>query len=186
MSIREFLGLDKKEHAPTIARKPATAETETVRKIVGALDQMEPDRARYIAAFAFILCRVAEADMNITQAEIDEMEQIIMEKSRLPEEQAILVVQMAKTQSHLFGGTENFLVTREFNRIARREQKLTLLDCLFAVAAVDMISTTEENEIREIGTELELTHDDFVAGLIAYGKYRLVKQKPQEAKSPQT
>jgi uncharacterized tellurite resistance protein B-like protein len=185
MSILEFLGLEKKEHAQSMARKPTSEETETVRKIVAALDEMDPDKARSIAAFAFILCRVAQADMNITPAEVEKMERIVMEKSRLPEEQAILVVEMAKTQSHLFGGTENFLVTREFNRIAGREQKLALLDCLFAVAAVDMISTMEENEIREICTELELTHDDYVAGLIAYSNYRSVKQKPQEAKSPQ-
>lgn len=180
MSIMHFLGLGKKEATGSQEnRRTAPEETETVRKIVAALDQMDPDRARYVAAFAFILCRVARADMNITQSEVGAMEHIIMERSKLPEEQAILVVQMAKTQSNLFGGTENFLVTREFNRIATGEQKLALLDCLFAVASEDMISTIEENEISRICTELQLTHDDYVAGLIAYRDYRLVKQKPK-------
>ena len=47
-------------------RAAAPRETETVRKIVAALDSMEPERARFIAAFAFILCRVARADLHIS------------------------------------------------------------------------------------------------------------------------
>ncbi|MFB3915538.1 MAG: hypothetical protein ACE14M_02335 [Terriglobales bacterium] len=53
---------------------PATKETDTVRKIVQKLDQIEPERARYIAAFAYILSRVATADLNISEAETREME----------------------------------------------------------------------------------------------------------------
>jgi hypothetical protein len=41
-------------------------ETETVRKIVRQLDNLEPERARFIAAFAYILSRVARADINIS------------------------------------------------------------------------------------------------------------------------
>ena len=55
-------------------------------------------------------------------------------------------------------------MTREFSRIATREEKLALLDCLFAVAAAeDGISTTEDNEIRQIVNELGLSHPDFIA-----------------------
>jgi uncharacterized tellurite resistance protein B-like protein len=55
-------------------------------------------------------------------------------------------------------------VTREFSRIATREEKLALLDCLFAVAAAeDGISATEDNEIRQIVNELGLGHPDFIA-----------------------
>ena len=51
-----------------------------------------------------------------------------MERTGLPEEQAIMVVQMAKTQNVLFGETENYLVAREFGEISTREQKLALLE----------------------------------------------------------
>jgi uncharacterized tellurite resistance protein B-like protein len=71
---------------------------------------------------------------------------------------------MAKTQNLLFGGTENYLVAKEFNRIASREHKLSLLHCLFAVgAADDSISSTEDNVVRQIADELELEHADFIA-----------------------
>jgi uncharacterized tellurite resistance protein B-like protein len=124
---------------------------------------MDPARARFIAAFGYILSRVANADMKISPEETHAMERIIMERGGLPEEQALIVVQSSKTRAQLFGGTENFLVTREFNRIATREEKLALLDCLFAVAAAeDGISTTEDNEIRQIVNELGLSHPDFI------------------------
>lgn len=156
MSIRSFLGIPD-QHA-------ASADTETVRKVIEALDQLDPARARFIAAFGYILSRVANADLTISPEEVHAMERIIMERGGLPEEQALIVIQTAKTRAQLFGGTENFLVTREFSRIATREEKLALLDCLFAVAAAEGgISATEDNEIRQIVNELGLGHPDFIA-----------------------
>jgi uncharacterized tellurite resistance protein B-like protein len=155
VSIRNFLGIPDKH--------TATADTETVRKVIEALDQMDPERARFIAAFGYLLSRVANADLTISPEETRAMERIIMERGGLPEEQALIVIQTAKIRTQLFGGTENFLVTREFSRIATREEKLALLDCLFAVAAAeDGISAAEDNEIRQIVNELGLSHPDFI------------------------
>jgi uncharacterized tellurite resistance protein B-like protein len=82
----------------------------------------------------------------------------------------VLVLQIAKTQAALFGGTENYLVSREFNKIASREEKLALLDCLFAVSAADeSISTAEDSEIVRICAELQLPRDEVVE---ARGRYR--------------
>jgi uncharacterized tellurite resistance protein B-like protein len=164
LSIWDFLGLAGK---PPQTSTPG--QTETVRKIVDALDRLEPERARFIAAFAYILSRVAGADLKISPAETRAMERIVMEHAGLPEEQAIMVVQMARHQNLLFGGTENFLVTREFNKIATREQKLALLDCLYAVAAAEgLVSNVEDNEIRQIASELRLEHSDFIAVRLRY------------------
>jgi uncharacterized tellurite resistance protein B-like protein len=155
-------------------------DSETVRKIVRQLDTLEPERARYVAVFAYILSRVARADMNISDAETQEMERQVIRLSHLPPEQAVLVVQIAKTQATLFGGTENFLVTQEFNRIAGLEQKLALLDCLFAVAAADnLISTAEEREIRLINDELQLTHDQFIGARFNFRQYLAVLKESQ-------
>jgi len=146
------------------ASSGSSADTETVRKIATALDRLDPERARYVAAFAYILSRVARADLEISAEETREMERIVQEKSGLPEEQAVMVVQMAKTQNTLFGGVENYLVTREFEKIATREQKIALLHCLFAVSAVDRsISSVEDTTIRKIASELRLDHADFIA-----------------------
>ena len=166
MSISNWL------HALRGQAQQSSTETDTVRKIVHKLDQMPPEEARYIAAFAYILSRVARADMNISEVETAEMERRVMSVGHLPEEQALLVVQIAKTQATLFGGTENFLVTREFDLMATREQKLALLRCLFAVAAADNeISTVEDREIRLINDELNLTHMDFINARLEYKQY---------------
>ncbi len=149
--------------------------TETVRKIAQQLDNLELERARYIAAFAYILSRVARADMEISDAETREMERQVIRLSSLPAEQAMLVVQIAKTQATLFGGTENFLVTQEFNGMAELQQKLALLDCLFAMAAADnVISAVEEREIRLISDELQLTHEQFISARYKFRKYLAV------------
>ena len=176
MSIIRWLGLDQK--------KPSTSavETETVRKIVDALDQIEPERAKYVAGFAYLLGRVARADLRISAEETRGMEQLVMERTGLPEEQAIMVVQMAKTQNTLFGSTENYLVAREFGRITTREQKLALLDCLFAVSAADgSISVVEDNEINQIATELKLEHEDIVRARSRYRDYLAVLRKPSQS-----
>jgi uncharacterized tellurite resistance protein B-like protein len=175
MSILKFLRL-----SPDRPGDPRSSpETEAVRKIVGALDQMDPERAKFIAAFAFLLSRVARADLSISPQEVAEMERLVMAEGGLPEEQAILVVQMAKTQNMLFGSTENFLVTREFNRIASHEQKLGLLRCLFAVSAADEnITTIEDNEVSQIADELRIEHGEFIAVRSEFRNHLAVLKKP--------
>ncbi|MCH8267674.1 MAG: TerB family tellurite resistance protein [Acidobacteria bacterium] len=185
MSIWKFLGLETGKAEKKSQANTRSSDTETVRKIVEKLDSMEPERARYIASFAYLLSRVAHADMHISKEETCAMERIVKERASLPEEQAILVIQMAKTQSLLFGHTENFLVTREFQKIAAREQKLALLDCLYAVSAADRsISTVEDNEIRKISRELHLSHQDFIAARLNYRDHLAVLKnfpKPEKA-----
>jgi uncharacterized tellurite resistance protein B-like protein len=179
-TLWEFLGLGRSE-GRTQRPSPAwvEAETETVRKIVEVLGQMEPDRARYIAAFAYLLSRVARADLNTSAVETRAMEGIVKERGGLSEEQAALVVQIAKNQNRLFGATENFLVAREFDRIATRDQKLALLHCLFAVSSADKsISATEDHEIREIARELKLDHSDYIDVRLTFREYLSVLKNP--------
>jgi len=160
---------------------PDTPETESVRRIVAALEALPPDRARYVAAFAYILGRVARADLTISDAETRRMEAIVERIAGLPAAQSVLVVQIARAQTTLFGATENFLVTREFDQVATREQKLGLLSCLFAVAAEeDGVSVVEDNEIRRVSLELHLTHDEFIAARSAFHEALTVLRRPPE------
>src|SRR5262249_59004294 len=133
------------------------------------LDQLPADQARYIAAFAYPLGRAARADLEVTADETAVMERIVMNEAGLPEEVAPIVVQMAKTQNLLFGATEDYLVTREFERLATHEQKLALLECLFAVTAADEdITNVEDNVVKQISTELKLPHADFIAARLKF------------------
>jgi uncharacterized tellurite resistance protein B-like protein len=176
MSILEFLGFGRTGERTDASE---SAETETVRKIVDRLDHLEPERARFVAAFAYILSRVAHADLEISAEETRAMERIVTERGQLPSELAVIVVQMAKTQNLLFGGTENYLVTREMNRIASRDQKVALLDCLFAVSAADeSVTTIESNVMRQIAAELRLGHRDFITVRARYRDHLAVLKKP--------
>ena len=90
---------------------------DSIRKIVDELDKINTEKAKFIACFAYLLSRIARADLNISPEETYTMEKIIQEQSGLPPEQAIVVVQMAKAQNLIFGGTENYLVARELRII---------------------------------------------------------------------
>jgi uncharacterized tellurite resistance protein B-like protein len=152
--------------------------TDTVRKITRQLDALDPSRAKYVACFAYLLSRTAGVDLDISPEETETMEKIVAERSGLSEEQAVIVVQMAKTQNLLFGGTENYLVTREFKDLSNHQQRLALLDCLFAVAAShEGISTIEDNEISQIADELRIEHRDFISVRSRYRDYLAVLKK---------
>jgi len=157
MSVFSWLGLQA-------ADSPSSADSETLRRITRALDALDPAKARYLACFAFILSRVAHADLEISESETAEMERCVVSWGGLSEEQAILVVQIAKTQSRLFGGTDNFSVTKLFKEMADPGQRVELLHSLFAVSSADdSVSVVEENEIWKIATELGITHSEYVA-----------------------
>lgn len=155
-------------------------DTETVRRIVAELDRLDPDRARHVAAFAYVLSRVAGADHQISDVESGRMVEIVRRVGHLPEEQALLVTEIAKSQHRLFGGTENFLVTREFREIASDEQRRELLDCLFAVSAADdAVTGVEEGQIWQIASELGFEHREYIEARLAYSDKRTVLRDNQ-------
>jgi uncharacterized tellurite resistance protein B-like protein len=156
MSIWKWLGLP--------SGGGAADDDDGLVEIEKALSGMEPTRARFIACFAYILTRGARADHMVSEGEMRSMERFVSERGGISPGDAQLVVHIARAHSKKSGGTDDFLVTREFNAIATRDQKLALLDCLFAVSSSDeSIVTVEDNEIRRIANELKLEHGDYIA-----------------------
>lgn len=158
--MRRLLGLGggPAESSAVSAGATGAAETETVRRIVRELEQVEPERRRYLAGFAYVLSRAAHADLDITDEETRLMESIVTTIGGLPEAQAVLVVEIAKHQSDLYGGTEDFLVTREFAARATEEQRRAAVEACFVVVAADhSISAEEYAELTQIADELGLT-----------------------------
>jgi uncharacterized tellurite resistance protein B-like protein len=142
----------------------ASGETETVRRIAARLERLEPDRARHLAAFAYVLARVANADLRITETETDRMLALVREHAGLSEEEAALAVEIAKSQTRLLGGTENYVVTREFREVSTREERVRLLECLYAVAAADgRIDGIESTEVTKIAEELGFLREEAIA-----------------------
>lgn len=151
------------------------ADTDTVRRIAGELERLDPDQARFVAAFAYVLSRVARSDLKVSPAETAAMVTIVTRVAHLPEAQAALAVEIAKNQSRLFGGTEDFLVTREFRDISTEAQRRELVHCLFSVAASEAgISAEEEGQVRQIASELGIAHDEYLAIRLKYRDQRTV------------
>jgi len=146
-----------------------TRDTESVRRIAAELARLPADVARYVAAFAYVLARVAHADWDVSDLEISEMRRIVSGLGELDETQADLVVELAKQQTVQLGGTENYVVTRQFRDLSSKAQRLGLLRCMFAVAAADdSVSHDEELQISQIATELGLTSDEVTAVRVSY------------------
>jgi len=154
MSLLRFLGLGGGGPAAGDER----GDTATVRRIASRLERLDPEQARFLAAFAYVLARVANADLELEESESAEMERSVRSLASLSESEAALVVEIAKSQAQLLGGTENYVVTREFRKVTSREQRTRLVNCLLAVAAADGgISSVENAEINAIAEELGFT-----------------------------
>lgn len=150
-ALRAWLGLDR----------PSTPDPTPLRDLVNALDRLEPERAKHLARFAYLLGRVAHADRHVSPEETAAMERLVEETGHLSSDQAMLVVSLAKSNNALFGGTHDFLVAQEFADSASYEEKLALAGCLFAVAATDAsISMAEETEIHRITNQLKIHPQD--------------------------
>lgn len=158
-SIRAWLGLE---------RPSESADHDPLRETLDALEHLDPERARYLGAFAYLLGRVAHADEHVSADETRVMEQLVEQQGAIPADQARVVVHLAQANHRLFGGTANFLIAREFARASAYDDKLALMRCLFAVAAADdEISTAEEGELHRIARELRIEPQDVVALRVA-------------------
>ena len=152
--------------APAAPATPAAptpeGDTATVRRIVGQLEALPPDRARLLAGAAYVVSRAANADMSITADEVALMEQTLVERTGVSEAEAVIVVEIARQQAFMFGSTEDYLVTREFKRVSTPEQRLGVLRACFQVAAAnDEISSPESAVLSEIAAELDIEPADF-------------------------
>lgn len=171
MSILKWLGLEGSADAGGDNR---------LRDIEQALATHGPERARFLACFAYILTRAARADHHVSDAEASHMARVVRQWTSVDDGQAALIVRIAREAGHS-RGTDDFLITREFERIATREEKLALLDCLFEIAAADAsIGTVEDNEVRRVASELKLEHADYIAVRQRHLGHLNVLRRPSE------
>src|SRR4030095_741169 len=85
-SLRSWLGLDTAE----------SQDFAPLRETLEALDHLEPERARYLAAFAYLLGRVAHADRHVSPEETAAMEALVRSHGQLSPDHATVVVQLAE------------------------------------------------------------------------------------------
>ncbi len=162
------LGLDRSAtDAPLDANAPlppaTVAETDSVRTISIRLEAMPPARARYVAAFAYLLGRAAQATGAVSDSERAEM-LLLAEAVGLDPETAPLVIDLAATLAGQYGATEDYLVTREFKAISTMEEREQLLRACFLVMAADHeIDATESWLANRLAEELDIERPDLNA-----------------------
>ncbi len=150
-------------------------ESAAVRSVAERLDGLDPDRARLVAALAMVLARAARADLDTSSREIALIASILQHHAGLTAEQADLVTEMVSHRNQLFGVTEDYIATREFKSRATERELDCILKCLFAVcAADDSISLVEEEEVRQVASELGFTHEEYVDARSAFREQREV------------
>jgi uncharacterized tellurite resistance protein B-like protein len=152
--LKRFLGLENGEDN-------SETESPALARIIEVLQGMPQERAHYLAAFACVLARIAHADLQIEDSEVDAMVRATASLGDLGEDESKLVVEIAQAHSRDEGGTSNFQVTREFRNISTREQRIGLIECLYAISAADgSVSMTESSEVLKIAGELGLTRNE--------------------------
>ena len=134
--------------------------SDSVKSIAAQLAEMPPARARYVAAFAYLLGRAAQATDGMSDAERASM-LTLAETGGVEAGSASLIVDLAGTLAGEFGATEDFLVTREFKAISTLEERERLLRCCFLVmAADDEIDATESWLANRLAEELDVERPD--------------------------
>ncbi len=168
--------------APTPASAPV-GDTESVRRIAARLAILPPERARFVAAFAYLLARAARVDVAITAVETAEIARLVSEVGALDPETAALVAELAGTRVEHFGATDDYLVTREFKAISTPEEREQLLRCCLLVAAADDdIDAVESWLVNRMAEELDVPRPDLnrirasftdkIAGLVEVRRLR--------------
>lgn len=162
MVLRALFRSGKQPRSPGEGQsEESVRETESIRRIASEIEALPLEQRRFVAGFAYVLARAAHADLDISPVELELMERAVVEVGHLTEAQAVLVVEMARNTSELYGATDDYVVTREWAATATREQREDLLRTAFAVgAADDSISAAESAELNEIGKELGFRSDE--------------------------
>ena len=108
MALLRFLGIGEES-------KDEKGDTATVRRIAAKLERLGPEKAKFVAAFAYVLARIANADLAIDDSETSEMQRCLRALSGLSESEAALAL------SQRWEGENNFVFPppSELPRIAQ-------------------------------------------------------------------
>jgi uncharacterized tellurite resistance protein B-like protein len=159
------------------SKSEASSEPRSMQPLLSELESLEPERALYLAAFAYVMSRVAAADRVIEEAEIEEMRRALIDEGSLPADQAELVVSLATTEAREQGGSQDYVITRRLAELTPREERQRVLDCAIRVAAADQrIEGHEEKELRGIARQLGFSDRQFLKSLNRFRDLRSVLQ----------
>lgn len=157
MSLFRFLGLGG-------VSSRTDREPESLRQITARLESLAPDEARFAAAFAYLLARVAGADLRTEQDEREAIRHRLEAVAGLSQDRAEILADAAIAAADAHAASDDHLVARAFREMSNDAERVQLVRCLYAVAAADAsITTLEDNEVFEIAAEIGLARGDVIA-----------------------
>lgn len=122
---------------------------------------IEDMRLRQLSAVGGLMARVAEVDLDVTDAEFDKIVEQLRVFWGLSQAEAVFVTEVAL--SEVSPSMDLLRLVRELYSSVQPEQVEVFLDLLFAVAAADgFVSDDEMDVIYEIARSLGLPHKSFI------------------------
>ncbi len=108
-----------------------------------------------------LMARVAHADRDIHESEVEAIAAALEANWSLKPEQAVLVAEIAASAAAQ--ELDTYRLAREFYAVTSEPERVHFLDALFAVArSHDNVSHEEIENIRTIARLLKLAHDQFI------------------------
>jgi len=137
-------------------------------------DRSEEEIKR-IAGFAGLLGAVAQADDEMTPAELDRIGGILRDRLRLTGDEIVPIVTLLRDHRVRLFALESHIYARLVNDVVPREQKHDLLRALFHVAAVDhAINAEEDRTLWMLADALLFSHREFVTVRAEFSRDRNV------------
>ena len=131
MSLLRFLGIGGDD-----ARQ---ADPESITRLTRELESLPPEDARFVAAFAYLLARVAGADLDIDHVELGEITRRLEGFAEIDSERAALLAKSALRLADDHSATDDHLVARAFR--ARSDVIAALIKLLWSYRGLPCFST---------------------------------------------
>ena len=128
-----------------------------IRGILRRLEGLDRETAGYLKTLAFILHRVAMADEEVSDLEVERMEQILVEHGSLSKPEAMLTVEIARHCREIADCASAYGASRELRSRLNGDEVHRIERFLTSVAEADgRVQSCEQAEIRQIVFELGL------------------------------
>jgi uncharacterized tellurite resistance protein B-like protein len=156
VSLLQWLGLSG-------SNGPDAREPDSLREIADRVATLPAEEARFVAAFAYLLARVAGADLRIGSEEQTTIAARLEAATGVGAERAQMLAEAAIAAARHHAPSDDHLVARTYRSMSTDEERRQLVRCLYAVAAADArITNLEDNEIFEIAAEIGLARTEVV------------------------
>ena len=131
--------------------------TREIRDTLNRLEELNRESAGYLKTLAFILHRVAIADEEVCDEEVDRMEQILVDHASLSRAEAMLTVEIARHCDQIADCGCSYEASRRLRSSFEEGDGRRIHRFLESVAEADgRVRRSEVAQIRQIAAELGL------------------------------